>query len=82
MSLHFLGVQSMSVGLFHVPRTRSLVPAIEGAHVGRFCPDPLSPCLHQGGEGVWRGGQGSAVAVAPLHRCNSLAVSFHTDWVG
>ena len=34
MLLHFLGVQIVSVELFHVLRTCSLVPAITGAHVG------------------------------------------------
>lgn len=40
MSLHFLGVWSVLEELFHVPRTHSLMCAIEGAHVGRFLLSP------------------------------------------
>lgn len=55
MPLHFLGVQSVSVGLFRVPRTRIFVLAIEGAHVGRFLPRATlpMPAPQRGGGLVW-----------------------------
>lgn len=70
MLLHFLGSQSMSLGLCHVPRTQSLMPAIEGAH---------GEAPAWGEKGVWCGSQDKGAAVPPLHLYHSLAVSFYTD---
>lgn len=49
MPLHFPGVWTVSVRLFHVQRTRSPVLVIEGTRVGRFLRRAISPCLHWGG---------------------------------
>lgn len=65
MLLHFLGVASVSVALLRVPRTRSLVPALKGTHVGVFLARAALPALHRGEEGVWCGGRGSGSSPAP-----------------
>lgn len=53
--VRFLGGQSMSVGLFHVPRTHGFVPAIEGTRLGRFLPRAAlsTPAPGRGGGLSW-----------------------------